>query len=73
MSKDTVIAWVKGLLAAGISGGASAVTAMVVDPSTFNPAEGLQKLLTFAAVQAAVGVALYLKTSPIPGATPPQV
>lgn len=67
MTVETVVVWVKGLAAAAISGAASAVTAAVVDPTTFNLQEGWQKLATFAAVQALVGVALYLKTSPIPG------
>lgn len=72
MDLETVLVWVKGLAAAAISGAASAVTAVVVDPMTFNLEEGLHKLMTFAAVQALVGVSLYLKTSPIPGGVPPQ-
>jgi hypothetical protein len=58
--------WLKGLLSAGIGGAANAVTAMIVDPSAFNLAEGAGKLATMAAVSALVSVAMYLKASPIP-------
>lgn len=58
--------WLKGLIAAGISGGANAVTVAIVDPINFNLSEGLPKLLSVAGVSAIVGVALYLKQSPIP-------
>jgi len=69
MKMETVVVWVKGLLAAGISGAASAVTAMVVDPMAFNFEEGMTKLVKLALVSALVGIALYLKASPIPGET----
>jgi len=58
--------WLRGLVAAAIGGGANAVTAMIVDPTTFNLATGLPQVGQMAAVSAAVSVALYLKQSPLP-------
>lgn len=64
---STAWIWLKGLLAAAITAGATAVTATVVAPETFNFQDGGTKLLTMVLVQALVGVALYLKSSPLPG------
>jgi hypothetical protein len=60
--------WLRGLVAAAIGGAASSVTAMIVDPATFNIATGLPQVGQMAAVSAAVSAALYLKQSPLPGA-----
>ena len=62
--------WARGLVAAAIGGGANAVTAMIVDPATFNIATGLPQVGQLAAVSAAVSAALYLKQSPLPGVKP---
>jgi len=59
--------WLRGLVAAAIGGGANAVTAMIVDPATFNIATGMTEVGQMAAVSAAVSAALYLKQSPLPG------
>ena len=59
-------AWLEGLVAALIGGGANAVTVIVVDPLAFNLGEGLPKLLQVVAVGAIVAAAAYLKQSPIP-------
>jgi len=36
--------WIRGLVAAAIGGGANAVTAMIVDPYTFNIATGMTEV-----------------------------
>lgn len=59
--------WLQGLLAAGIGGAANSITVMVVDPLTFNFAEGAGKVGTVALVSMAVAMAAYLKQSPLPG------
>lgn len=58
--------WFKGLISAGIGGGATAVSTIIVAPETFNLAEGLEKVGAVAAVSAIVAVANYLKGSPLP-------
>ena len=58
--------WLYGLASAFIGGGASAVTAMVIDPATFNLAEGFNNMLSMWAVNGGFSVALYLKQSPLP-------
>lgn len=57
--------WLKGLLAAMLAGAASAVAAMMIDYEHFN-LEHLKHLGIVAAVGAIMGVAGYLKQSPIP-------
>lgn len=66
MKREKVIAWLLGLLSAGISGGASAITVVVVDPNNFNLQEGLKNLASVFIVQALIGMGLYLKQSPLP-------
>jgi high-affinity Fe2+/Pb2+ permease len=56
----------KGLVAAAIGGAANSVSVMIVDPTTFNLQEGLEKVLTVAAVSAVVSAAMYLRQSPLP-------
>ncbi|MGH9714062.1 MAG: hypothetical protein ACRD5M_12265 [Candidatus Acidiferrales bacterium] len=66
--------WLKGIAAAAISGGANGVVtgfaAIGIDPNHFNLAAGLHSTLTIGGVSAAIssilGVALYLRQSPIP-------
>ena len=65
---NVILKWLYGLLATGISAGASGVTASVVAPESFNFTHaGLVKLGTLCAVNALVAVAFYLKQSPLPG------
>ena len=67
--------WVRGIAAAGIAGGANGVitgfAAVGIDPTHFNLQAGLRATLAIAAVSAAmsaiIGVAAYLKQSPLPG------
>lgn len=59
-------AWAKGLLAAFISGGSSAIANIAVDPNDFNFDAGLVKLCKVALVSALIGAGLYLKQSPVP-------
>jgi len=66
MNKEKLIGWLLGLLSAGISGGASAITVVVVDPNNFNLQAGLKNLASVFVVQALIGMALYLKQSPLP-------
>ena len=69
--------WLKGLAAAGIAGGANGVitgfAAVGIDPQHFNLQAGLGPTLAIAGVSAlmsaVIGVAAYLKQSPLPGKT----
>jgi len=66
--------WAKGLLAAAIAGAANGImtgfAAVGIDPQHFNLQAGLKPTLAIAAVSAImssiVGVAAYLKQSPLP-------
>jgi hypothetical protein len=66
--------WVKGIAAAAISGGANGIVtgfaAIGIDPNHFNLASGLHDTMAIggvsAAISAVLGVALYLRQSPIP-------
>lgn len=60
--------WLKGLLAAAISGAANSIAVIVVDPDHFSPAAvgGFKKLGLVAVTGAAVGAVMYLKQSPVP-------
>ena len=58
--------WLKGLISATIGGAANAITAVVVEPTSFNFGEGIGKLGTMAGVGALFAGAMYLKRSPIP-------
>ncbi len=66
--------WLKGLLAAVVSGAANGVVtgfaAMGIDPSHFNLTAGMPHTLQIAAASAAMsavlGAALYLRQSPLP-------
>jgi hypothetical protein len=66
--------WAKGLLAAAIAGAANGVitgfAAVGIDPNHFNLQAGLKPTLAIAGVSAImsalIGVAAYLKQSPLP-------
>ena len=66
--------WLKGLLAAGIAGAANGVitgfAAVGIDPQHFNLQAGLRSTLAIAGISAVmsaiIGVAAYLKQSPLP-------
>lgn len=74
---NTLHVWIRGLIAACISGGSGAVTASLganmIAPDVFNLDAGLGKMVQLAAMMALVGavngVAAYLKQSPLP---PPE-
>lgn len=71
--KDIAV-WLKGLIGAGISGSAAAISsgisASVIAPDTFNMQDGLHNLLKMIAVTAAVSfitsIAKYLAQKPLP-------
>jgi hypothetical protein len=66
--------WLKGLLAAAVSGGAGGVltgfAAVGIDPQHFNLQTGMGATLRIAAaaalINAVIGVAAYLQKSPLP-------
>jgi hypothetical protein len=68
--------WLKGLLAAAIAGAANGIitgfAAVGIDPQHFNLQAGLSSTLAIAGVSAVmsavIGVAAYLKQSPLPQA-----
>lgn len=78
MDQPTTLAkweiWIRGILAAGVSGGANGVVtgfaAIGIDPNHFNLADGFHHTLAIGGVSAAIsgilGVALYLRQSPLP-------
>ena len=67
--------WLKGLLAAAISGASGGVltgfAAVGIDPQHFNLQAGIGSTLRIglaaAVINAAIGVAAYLQKSPLPG------
>jgi hypothetical protein len=66
--------WLKGILAAAISGGAggvlTGVAAVGIDPQHFNLQAGIGATMCIAAaaalINAVIGVAAYLQKSPLP-------
>jgi hypothetical protein len=66
--------WLKGIVAAGIADGANGVitgfAAVGIDPQHFNLQSGLNPTLAIAGVSALmssiIGIAAYLKQSPLP-------
>ncbi len=61
------IVWLKGLMAAIISGAAHSIAAMIIDPAKFNFSTGLKPIGEMALVSGIIGACLYLQRSPIPG------
>jgi hypothetical protein len=69
--------WLKGIAAAGIAGAANGVitgfAAVGMDPAHFNLQAGLRSTLALAGVSALmsciIGIAAYLKQSPLPKET----
>jgi len=67
--------WLKGIVAAGISGGAGGVmtglAAVGIDPAHFNLQAGIGATVRIgvaaALINAVIGVAAYLQKSPLPG------
>jgi hypothetical protein len=74
MRSDHTQVWLKGILAAAISGAAGGVltgfAALGIDPSHFNLQTGLAATLHIAEaaalINAIIGVAAYLQKSPLP-------
>jgi Zn-dependent protease len=74
LSKQTVELWLRGILAAAISGGAGGVltglAAIGIDPQHFNLNAGLGHTFQIAGaaavINAVIGVAGYLQKSPLP-------
>lgn len=66
--------WLRGIIAAAISGGANGIVtgfaAIGIDPGHFNLEAGFHHTLAIGGVSAAIsailGVALYLRQSPLP-------
>jgi len=66
--------WLRGVIAAAVSGGANGVVtgfaAIGIDPNHFNLDAGLRHTLAIGGVSASIsailGVALYLRQSPLP-------
>ena len=71
---NKIEAWLKGAAAAAISGAANGIVtgfaAIGIDPNHFNLAAGLHHTLQIggisAAISAILGLALYLRQSPLP-------
>lgn len=72
--------WAKGLLAAAVAGAANGVitgfAAVGIDPQHFNLQAGIKPTLAIAVVSAMmsgiIGVAAYLKQSPLPATNDPR-
>lgn len=61
--------WLKGLIATLVNGFASGVVLVVAAPETFNLDQGWAKLWQTSALLGLLGMANYLKKSPLPGVT----
>lgn len=58
--------WIYGLVSTLVNGVASGVVLIIVSPETFNFSEGWRKLLAASAALGLMGMANYLKSSPLP-------
>ena len=75
MRASRVEVWLKGMVAAGISGAAGGVmtglAAVGIDPGHFNLSAGMGATVRIGAaaalINAVIGVAAYLQKSPLPG------
>ena len=63
MTSQSMRKWGLGLVGAAINSAATAVTLVIVDPVTFADWSRLWKVM---AVNAVIGLALYLKQHPVP-------
>lgn len=64
----TIKQWIHGIAAAAIGAGATAISAIVIDPAKFNlTLAGMKSLGELAAASAIIAVAAYLKQFPLPG------
>lgn len=70
---DTTKIWCGGIISVASGAIGTAVSTMIVDPTTFNFQAGFSNVLIVAAVSGAISVLNYLKRSPLPGVTPPDV
>lgn len=74
LDRGEILVWVKGLIGAGISGTASAVSsgigASIIAPDKFNVETGFGSLMKLIAITASVSFVLsiskYLATKPLP-------
>ena len=64
--------WLKGVVAGFIQGAAGSLTTTLVAPTQFNftTVVGFEHVLVLAGVNGLLGMALYLKQSPVPGDPP---
>jgi hypothetical protein len=75
MVANRVEVWLKGMVAAGVSGAAggmmTGLAAVGIDPGHFNLSAGMGATVRIAAaaalINAVIGVAAYLQKSPLPG------
>lgn len=63
---NSILPWLKGLIAAFISAAANSLTAAVVAPESFNFGSQWKHTATLALVGGIVSAAAYLKQSPLP-------
>jgi hypothetical protein len=59
-------AWLHGVASAFITGGATAFSASLIKPETFNLGAGFHDLLKLALASGLIGASAYLKNSPLP-------
>lgn len=64
--KKPIRLWLHSLIAAIITGGANGLTVMIVSPTDFNFGAGIGKLGQVVAVGSLIGLAAFLKQSPLP-------
>ncbi len=78
MSSKALQIWLRGIIAAGVSGGAGGIltglAAIGIDPQHFNLSAGLGSTMRIgvaaALINAVIGVAAYLQKSPLPNDAP---
>lgn len=68
MTATSLSLWGRGLVAALITGGSSAISVALVDPDKFNiaSADGIHSLVKVILSGGVIGAAAYLKQSPLP-------
>lgn len=78
MKRKSIEVWLHGLGSAFIGGGATAISAMIIEPATFNLTTGLKSMAALALISGIVNASFYLRASPLPvdppkGIKPPKV